>query len=52
MSSTKNVVIAKSVGIAFIIAEIIIVKYLTTKSSTWFESKAPVLELTVVTEAA
>jgi hypothetical protein len=35
----RNIAIAKAVGIAFVVAEIVLVKYLTTKSSGWFQPK-------------
>lgn len=35
----KNIVIAKSIAIAFIVVEIVLVQYLTTKADRWFEDE-------------
>ena len=35
----KNIVIAKSITIAFIVVEIVLVQYLTTKADRWFEDE-------------
>jgi hypothetical protein len=35
----KNLIIAKSIAIVFIVAEIVLVQYLTTKADRWFENE-------------
>ena len=52
MNSVVSTAIAKSVGVAFVIGEIVLVTYLTNKSSTWFQPKATAIEAAPAAQTA